>query len=216
MSVIINGDKNLFKSKNAIIRIKKDVKELEHTAIDAHKYLLEGYSFKFEIIGNDTHVHIINDMIEKERLRKLELHKQFKQNMESNRKERSGEMKKKLSSMKRSVPDKIFDSYMNIVSKYKLANLPAPDEVINNVDKYRLQISAVMGKVSKISDDIRVSNAIRNYFTALGEYLNIQPLTINMNDINQSLQQVPQQVPHIKDDTDDEDDEDIIPNLVKN
>ena len=89
-------------------------------------------------------------------------------------KERSGEVNKKLASLKRTVPTKIYNSYANLLSKFKMENIPAPDEVINNVDKYKIQISAVMGKIGKLSDDVRASNAILHYFTTLGEFPEVE------------------------------------------
>ena len=216
MSIHILGDKTAFLSKNAVIRLKADIKEKK--PIDNNKYLKAEFGLKIETIGEDSHVHVIPAVDlealkkkEEDEKKRLELHKKFKQSMSESRKERGGEMKKKMESLKRSVPTKIFDSYARLLSKYKLANIPAPDEVINNVDKYKIQISAVMGKIGKISDDARASNDIRHYFTTLGEFLGIEPMNIDM------LKQMESQMspPDVKnDDTDDEDDE--APELVLN
>jgi len=65
-----------------------------------------------------------------------------------------------------------------------MENIPAPDEVINNVNKYRMQISVVMSKVNKVSDDIRANNMIVHYFTTLGEFLGIEPLKLSTEEIS--------------------------------
>jgi hypothetical protein len=201
MNIHILGDKSAFLSKNAIIRLKTDIKEKK--VIDNKKYLKEDFELKIETVGEDYHVHIIPAIKknEEEEKKRLELRKKIKQSMSDSRKERGGEMKKKMESLKRSVPTKIFDSYARLLSKYKLTNIPAPDEVINNVDKYKIQISAVMGKIGKISDDARASSDIRHYFTTLGEFLGIEPMSIDM------LKQVESQMSPPNDDTDDEDEE---------
>lgn len=229
MSIHILGDKTAFLSKNAVIRLKADIKEKKE--IDNKKYLKAEFGLKIEIVGEDSHVHVIpaidleaikkkeEETRQKEEAEKKrsELHKKFKQSMNDSRKERGGEMKKKMESLKRSVPTKIFDSYARLLSKYKLANIPAPDEVINNVDKYKIQISAVMGKIGKISDDARASNDIRHYFTTLGEFLGIEPMNIDMLKQMESQMSVSNSQPNTTDvKNDDTDDEDEVEELICN
>jgi hypothetical protein len=202
MSVNIIGDKSNFLSKNAITRLKKDIKETDINKIDSSKYLKSGFTFKIDMVNNDINVTIskqintnrngvvdgiVEDVINIEPTpelsdrdkHRMEIRQQLKKQLSDSRKNRSGETKRKLMSLKRSIPTKIFDSYTNLITKYKLDNIPAPDEVINNVSKYKLQISAVMSKLGKLSDDMRVNNDIKQYFTALGEFLGIEPININ-------------------------------------
>ena len=63
-----------------------------------------------------------------------------------------------------------------MVKNYGAYNIPSPLEVIENPDKYRTQISAVMGSKKPVSNDIKMSNAIKNYFTSLGKFLCIESL----------------------------------------
>ena len=229
MSVNIIGDKSVFLSKNAITRLKKDVKE--NSNVEFTKYLKEGYMFEIENMeGNfnvkisaqvitldadapvQPNVNIQTNELDKEQKRN-ETRKQLKNFLSESRKNRTGEARKKLMSLRRSIPTKIFDTYTNLITKYKLDNIPAPDEVINNVDKYRFQISAVLSKVSKVSDDVRVSNDIHKYFTALGDFLGIEPINIKQvaEDMNQNSNQTPTQkisLPKDKDDSDTEDEDD--------
>ena len=90
---------------------------------------------------------------------------------------RSTQPKKQLTSLKRSVPDNIFKAYSNIIKKYQF-NIPAPDEVINNLEKYRLQISLIMNSNQKISNDANANNLVKKYFKLLGEFLGIEPMEI--------------------------------------
>jgi len=219
MSVNIIGDKTNFVSKNAIIRLKTDIKN--NMMIESSKYMKEGYSFTITVTNNDTNITIVPlipplpksqpvelesepepvaEISEKEK-QQNELRKHFRKMLSDNRKERSGENKRKLMSLKRSIPTKIFDSYTNLITKYKLDNIPAPDEVINNVNKYKLQISTVISKLGKLSDDVRVDNDIRRYFTTLADFLGIEPI-----DIRQVTQQEPIREPINNSDTEDEDD----------
>ena len=194
MSVNIIGNRDVFLSKGAILRLKADIKE--NKQIDPKKYIKDGYIFNIEQNEGKYNVYIkehvlvesvgpvepVEPIVEN----KEDLRKKLKQQLKDSRKDRSGESKRSLSSMKSTVPTKILDCYTNLVSKYKLDNLPRPDEVIKNVDKYKLQISAVMGKIGKISDDPRVSKGVLAYFTALGNHLNIEPIDLssaNMGNI---------------------------------
>ena len=234
MSVNIFGNRDVFLSKTAILRLKTDIKEKK--SIDPAKYLKEGFVFKIENNNNDTNVYIKESVIiesveptpilnelEDVNKKKLDLHKKLKQQLQDARKDRSGESKRSLTAMKNTVPTKILDYYTNLISKYKLANLPRPDDVIKNVDKYKLQISAVMGKIGKVSDDPRVSKGVIDYFTALGNHLNIQPMNIDLSN-NADMESIanmaatsniPQLAnlsrPMKDDDTDDED----VPELIK-
>lgn len=210
MNVHILGDKTVFLSKNAITRLKNDVKANVNGTFDEKKYLQDGFSLTIKIEEHDTFVSVISKTqlveLEKEK-KKQELKQKLRESLHGSRKVRSGDMKKKLESLKRSVPTKVFDSYSNLLTRYKLENLPAPDEVINNVEKYKLQISAVMGKIGKVSDDPRVSNAIRHYFTTLGEFLGIEPMSMEViEQMKSQLSGTTQPVKENENDTDDEDD----------
>jgi hypothetical protein len=211
MNIHILGDRTAFLSKNAIVRLKNDVKVNPLVQLDEKKYLQDGFGFKIDTLENNVHVNIITRAnisvapnvapkvsqkvaptvssteinpgsaadLEKEAHR-LELRKKLRARLADARKESPGEIKKKLESLKRSVPPKIYDSYVNLMTKYKLDHIPAPDEVINNVEKYKIQISAVMGKMGKISNDPKVSTAIRHYFTTLGDFLGIEAMSADM------------------------------------
>ena len=235
MSVNIFGNRDVFLSKTAVLRLKTDIKEKK--TIDPAKYLKEGFVFKIENNNNDTNVYISEsaNLSPSERLdntpvvneldvnkRKLELHKKLKQQLLDSRNGRVNSEKRDLSSMKKTVPPKILEYYTNLISKYKLANLPRPDDVIKNVDKYKLQISAVMGKIGKVSDDPRVSKSVVDYFTALGKHLNIEPMSIDLSN-NANMENIanmarssniPQMANLSLDKDDDTDDEDA-PDLIR-
>jgi hypothetical protein len=201
MNVIINGSKTNFISKNAVMRLKKDImnlvsmnQDITLTNFEYQKYLKEDFCFYFDkrdLSHTDITVNIIDKktLDEKNKLEKMVKDKeekklQLKTLLKDTIKDRSGQARRDLLKIKKAVPSNIFDTYHNIVTKYKLDNLPAPDEVINNVEKYRLQISTVMGlgnNLSKLSNIPAVSSSVKKYFTELGTYLNIEPLTIDLD-----------------------------------
>lgn len=210
MSLNIVGDRNLFVSKNAIIRFKNDIKTINYTEIDDDKYLKPGYIFKFvngfNMIENNT-VNIITEEEYKNDNKKMELKQKLKKILNNTKDIRSNAGKQKLESLKRSVPKKLFESYVGLMKKYNLDNVPAPDDVINNIDKYRLQISTIMGKKEPLSNDMNMSNHIRSYYNVLGKFLDIEPL-VQGNNMQYSSNPSPRIIQEpIEDD-------DMIPNLV--
>jgi hypothetical protein len=78
-----------------------------------------------------------------------------------------------------------------------MPNIPSPEEVINNVDRYRQQISAVMGLKGLVSNEVRASNAIKNYFNALGEFLGIETTEIDINNMMNSTQMTSSSSPSV-------------------
>ena len=112
--------------------------------------------------------------------------------------------------MKRSVPDNIFKAYSNIIKKYQF-NIPAPDEVINNLDKYRLQVSMLMNTNQKVSNDAKADNLVKKYFKLLGEFLGLEPMNIptQLPENNKMVENN-----FSKDDDTEDEDEDNIPELV--
>lgn len=202
-SVLIEGDRNLFISKSAVDRFKQDVKTTKPDMIDSAKYLKDGYSFKIAHEIDIIKVKIISTQEELLETKRAELRNKLRRAQRV----RSGEQFKELESMKRTIPDKLFKSYMNLVKNYNLPNIPAPTDVINNTQRYKEQISAIMGTLGNVSNDSKMSNAIKNYFNTLGQFMGIEPMNFNLeNTPVSSMQQV---------DNSDTEDEDDIPTLVK-
>jgi hypothetical protein len=183
VNVLINGDRNMFISKAAIDRFKKDIRVTKPDMIDVKKYLQEGYTFAFDKNAPEGTVSAkIITLAEEEALNRADMLAEKRKNLKSRlnnaQTARSQIPKQKLASLKRSVPEKLFNSYFNLISRYQLPGIPAPDEVINNVDKYVTQIATIMGTMGNVSDNNAVSNDIKKYFSTLGEYLSIEPINI--------------------------------------
>ena len=63
-----------------------------------------------------------------------------------------------------------------------MPNIPTPLEAIENPEKYRQQISMVMGMKGMVSNEPRANSAIKKYFNELGQFLGIEAIEINMPD----------------------------------
>jgi hypothetical protein len=213
-SVLIDGDRNLFLSKAAVDRFKKDMKTIKPDMVDVKKYLKDGYTFTFDKNAPPSTVHAkIITVAEEAELNRADILAEKRNNLKNRLRNakvaRSQAPRQKLASLKRSVPEKLFNAYFNIISKYQLPGIPAPDEVINNVDKYRTQIATIMGTIGNVSDNTVVNNDIKYYFNTLGEYLSIEPMNISQQQVQEPfISSVP---PILNSDTEDEDEE---PQLV--
>ena len=212
-SVLIEGDRNIFVSKSAIDRFKNDVKTTKPDMIDSSKYLKEGYSFKITQDNNNFTVKIISTQEELLENKRAELRNKLRRAQRN----RTGEQFKELGSMKRTIPDKLFKSYMNLVKNYNLPNIPSPIDVINNTQHYKNQISTIMGTLGSVSIDSNMNNAIKNYFNTLGKFMGIEPMNFNLESEpveSNTMQRVEQRVAQQVDNSDTEDEDDI-PTLVK-
>ena len=209
-NVLISGDRNMFVSKAAVERFKKDIRVTKPDMIDVKKYLQEGYTFAFDKNAPEGTVSArIITLQEEAELNRADILVEKRKNLRSRLKNaqtaRSQTPKQKLASLKRSIPEKLFNSYFNLISRYQLPGIPAPDEVINNIDKYRTQIATIMGTMGNVSDNNAVSNDIKNYFTTLGEYLAIEPMNVTSHQ-EPMISSAPVTVPvAFNSDTEDED-----------
>jgi hypothetical protein len=213
MNIFIEGDRSVFLSKSAIDRFKKDVKELDQSKLDAinsSKYLKEGYVFKTLVENNSIKVNIISleqEKAEAQLKQKEDSRKQLREQLKQLKNTRTGQVHKHLDTLKRTVPENIYKSYHNLIRNFQMPNIPAPDEVINNVDKYRTQIATILGLGGNVSNDARASICIKQYFTALGQFLGIEPIDINkLSETN-----IPTNQTNVNnDDTEDEDEPELI------
>jgi hypothetical protein len=176
MNVFIEGDRSVFLSKTAVERFKKEVRDTKPDMIDSKKYLKDGYIFNITTTGNNITAKICNEeevLLENKR-------KELKMKLKNAQRTRGGEQYKQLDSLKRTIPEKIYKSYFNLIKTYGAHNIPSPLEVIENPEKYKTQISAVMGSKKPVSNDPGLSKAIKNYFTSLGNFFCVEPMDTNI------------------------------------
>jgi hypothetical protein len=185
-SVFINGDKKIFLSKGAIQRFKNDLKkcDVKNINIEDGKYLNSGYIFDINYKDDSFTANIITH---EEHMRN-EKRKILKGKLRNARYNRSVNVKKERDSLKRSIPDKLFKSYMNLMKQGNFGNIPSPKDVIDNPEKFEKQISLIMGENGMVSNDGNSNNAIKKYFNSLGNFMGVEPSQLNINK-TQSAQQ---------------------------
>jgi len=175
MNVFIEGDRSKFVSKSAVDRFKKDVKEIKPDLIDSSKYLQPGNVFNI-VVGENITAKICNE----EELKLENKRNELKHKLKSAQRCRGGEQYKQLESLKRTVPEKIYKSYLNLIKTFGANNIPSPLDVIENPDRYKDQISRVMGTKGPVSNDMNLSNSIKQYFSSLGKFFCVEPSNINL------------------------------------
>jgi hypothetical protein len=201
MNVFIEGNRDHFVSKAAVDKFKKEARETAILdTIDISKYLKDGFTFKFtktetsitatrvDIIENNNNnnnnivIDNIIDTVKNNVNSNLidDKRKQLRERLKNARRVRGGEQFKQLESLKRTVPDKLYKSYTNLIKTYAMPNIPTPLEAIENTEKYRQQISMVMGMNGMVSNEPRANSAIKKYFNELGKFLGIEATEINM------------------------------------
>lgn len=202
---IFIDNKDNFLTPKSVDKFKKALRSDNEVVVT--KYLKEGYNYTSKKVGNDR---LDVSIISQEEYNRMQKRNELRMRLRNARYGRSGQPKKKLDSMKRSVPDNIFKAYSNIIKKYQF-NIPAPDEVINNLDKYRLQVSMLMNTNQKVSNDAKADNLVKKYFKLLGEFLGLEPMNIptQLAENNKMVENN-----FSKDDDTEDEDEDNIPDLV--
>jgi hypothetical protein len=179
-NIIITGSREQFLSKRAIERLKRDIRD--DKKLEPSDYLNDGYTF--EVVKKPDE-YLVNIMTLTEYFTN-EKRKMLRDRLKSAQNQRGGMGYKKLDSLKRSVPEKLFKTYRDVL-KVGSFNVPPPDEVINNIDKYRNQISLIAGNPKPVSNDEKASIVIKRYFKSLAEFLNIQP--VNMEQLQSYMTQ---------------------------
>lgn len=203
-NVFINGDRTLFKSKNSVNRLKKELRVMaDPTKVESSLFVNDTAQLKVSVNENNITVDIVDKKEYEREMRKRMLRNRIRQGQ----KQRSGEMTQQMKSMKRTVPKNLFNSYKKAMAGFNFP-LPSPTEVIKNPDKYKNQISLMMSQMGKVSNDVNASGAIKNYFKQLGNYLDIEPANMSMEA------QEPEMAPMVRVDDDTEDEDDEVPQLI--
>lgn len=206
-SVFITGDKTTFISKGAVRRFKNDIKSSSNpNDLDPLNYFDPNYTFTSSITDNIYNIEIVHsEKFKQEQRREL-----LRERLRNSRYSRSGQPKQKLNSLKRSVPDKIFKAYYNLIKTYQF-NIPPPDEVINDIEKHRMQISIIAGSHGKVSNDDKANNAIKRYYRILADFLGIEPMDIKVPTQPPAMNSVPNiKNEQVNSDTEDEEEPDLI------
>jgi len=202
-NIFINFDKELFISKNAIKRLKDDLRK--GSEIKSENYIKDSNI----IVVTKENDNIVLTTRTSEKKSKEDKRNELRQRLKMMRDKRGNSHREKLNEIKRTVPKNIFKKYTNILNKYGF-NIPSPDEIMNNPEKFKQQISMMASDFSKVSDDGQANSALKSYFKSFAELFDIDPMQFNVpqNNPTQNLHQM------INNDEDTEDEDDEPPELI--
>ena len=186
---ISQENKSLFKSKNAINKLKKFLKDTGDVGLVSDvEYLKEGYHFDFKEEGDDIYVntkveeHVWSKQIESQKNQNLSGQQsgreKLRQRLAELRAQRSGKTIREVRSMKKSVDKNIFDRYLWIQQNVGGLPLPKPTDVLEDPLKYKEQIEVFGSGFMKISGKETIDRKIHEYFKLLGEKVGIPPLSM--------------------------------------
>lgn len=198
---VVVEDKNLFKSKKAITRFKKDLKKnTDQSLLEPSKYLKDGYSYTTHREGNNIIVDIVTSkeyqykelLKKKEELlqkqteiqeqNKKDLRQRLRKKIQGMKNNRSTENTQRISKLKKNVPKKLFKKYVTASTGFG-GNIPPPDEILENPQQYVEQIQFFM------DESFNMNSKISSYYKALAEELGIQPLPRRTKEVPVSFEQ---------------------------
>ncbi len=191
---ISQENKSFFKSKNAIIKLKKFLKDTGDVGLVSDvEYLKEGYQFDFKEEGDNIHVntkaedHVWSKQLESQKNEILlgqQVQKQpsgrdkLRQRLAELRAQRSGKTLRDVRSMKKSVDKNIFDRYLWIQQNVGGLPIPKPTDVLEDPLKYKEQIEVFGSGFMKISGKETIDRKIHEYFKLLGDKVGIPSLSM--------------------------------------
>ena len=168
INVHINGDRSLFKSKNAINRFKSDLKKTDVSVhLEVNKYFLENCDYKLEVNESNYNVEVIKKI--DKNYEKNELKKKLRSKIKSYR---SSNMNRKLKTMKKEIPKGLFNSFIKL--KKNMPNLPidSPDEILKNPEKHKETFRRLAENISK--DDLNSGDPYKSYLVKLIKELGLE------------------------------------------
>jgi len=179
-NVCIQGDKNIFKSKTAIKRFKRDLKNLDtlEEKLQVNKYFSNGYDYTVNKNENTFNVKIIKLEDVKKNNERNEKRKRLREKIKEMKMRRVG-----ISSIKRNVPRELYKCYKDAYNILG-SQIPQPDEVLNNPEQYKSQIQFFMNNSIKINKNPYINKVNSKYFNALAKELHIKPIDLNSLDTN--------------------------------
>lgn len=199
---IIINNVDCFQSEDTINKLKEDINNCDPKKINTLEdinYLKEGYHMNIKFNKEKYFVNIITT----EEHMKEERRKMLRRRLHNAQRGRSTVVKQERDSLKRSIPKKLYKSYEKLMKNHMFANnIPSPADIINNPDKFKDQISQIMGVNGPLSNNPQAHAALRQYFDTMGQFMGFNPTQYNYSQDVNPIQ--PSQLQEV--DTDEEED----------
>ena len=206
---ISQESKGNFKSKNAITRLKKFLKETPDVElVSAVEYLKEGFQFDFKEDGEDIHVgtkiaeHIWGNMVSQPQTslqpEKPDSNKdRLKQRLKELHAIRTGKVMREMREVKKSVDKHLFQRYVWLKQNVPQFPIPSPTDILDDPQKYKDEVELFGSGFMKLSGNAKIDGTIAEYFKMIGDKLGFQALTLDQiqEKMNTNRPQQPQAPP---------------------
>lgn len=162
VSVIINGDRDIFLTKKAVERLKTDAKTGQLK--NASSYLKEGWTYSIDNSKmNEIHVNLLLDMFKKESMSHDEKHLKLSEKLKQMKQRRSSKTNHNLYA-KQNVPENIYDAYTDACKKMPRVPFMNPVDVLRHPEKYQNDIKNI------VESSTHLDNEYTTYYKALNSY----------------------------------------------
>lgn len=196
-SVIIEGDKNMFQTKGAIDRLKRDLRSNDEQKLKENTYFKNGWTYQV-VSSSDAEIKVqitpntgSNSTRQTSTLSEAETKRRMlKDRLKIMRDEkRSPELLR--STLKNKVPEDLIDSYIELKklqSKVQLkVPVPSPVEVLSNQDEFRQLVHMTVQSFGMFNG---ANNPVVNYYRGLAHHMGL-PTTFQPPQ-QQQVQQTPE------------------------
>jgi len=165
--VLINGDRDLFKSKTAVNRFKKDIKKGGvNVHLDVSKYLKENCDYKIKVEDDKYLIELFKKESRKELRAKL------KNRLNGLKSYRQNTTHKEMKEMKKKLPKNIFNSFVKL--KQQMPNVPFdnPEDILSNPEKYQERFKDLASSLNE--SDATTSDPFRSYIYKMTKQLGLE------------------------------------------
>jgi hypothetical protein len=195
-----------FKSKNAIMKFKKAVKNLEDIknmdVLKPEDYLKEGFVFKFDQEGEDIKVQVFKPETSK---KNQELMKKLGEKRKQQQDKRTGKKYREMKEVKNNVDKTLFKQYQKLMQYGGNLPIKRPDELLNDVENNK-QMIEMFGKGVIKTNNKSLDKLIMDYHKKIADKVGIK---INKElDQSEQTEQTDPSGEETKETIPEEDDED--------
>ena len=207
--IISQENKSKFKSKNAITKLKKFLKEYQDIGlVSSVEYLKEGYQFNMNHEGDDITVNIKEEEhIWGKQLKQSQNMMQqqppptsgrdkLRRRLAELKAQRTGKDIREIRSMKKTVDKDIFQRYVWLKQNVPGLPLPKPTEILDDPEKHKEQIELLGSGLMKITGNPKIDQYIGEYFRIIAKKIGFEVLTMEQIQSRIKVEQ-PKQEPEL-------------------
>ena len=168
-SIIIEGDKNLFSTKAAVDRLKRDLREDNKKKLGVNDYFKQGFSYNI-ISNSDTEMKIQLVNIEKSIIIDNESKKKMLREKLKTMKQNKLSFSQITQNLKNKVPSDVLEAYIQLKKVHLKIPIHQPDDVLSKPDEFKTVIYSMIQSFGMFKGK---NNLIVNYYRLLAKHLGL-------------------------------------------